>query len=163
MRGWRAVLALAGALAVAAVGFGCGDDSSGSSDTQVATSADVDKAVYLKEADTVCNKTNARIEEGWSDFVKSHGGDPTKAFEGEDAETEFATTVVLPEKQRQVDEMSELTAPKSDQKEVEAILAAYQEGIDLGEGDPKLVMTTPGVFKYAAKTAENYGLTECRW
>ncbi len=166
MRSWRAILAVAATLAVAAVGFGCGSSSSGSggsSSTEVTASADVEKPTYLKKADAVCKQANIRIEDGWEDFVKSRGGDPTKAFEGPDADTEFATTVVLPGKQWQVDHMAELPAPEGEEKEVEAILAAYQEGIDVGEDDPSRVASTQGVFKYAAKTAENYGLRECRW
>jgi hypothetical protein len=159
MRGWRAILMLAGALAVAAVGFGCGGDGS----TEVTASADVEKPTYIKKADAVCKQANIRIEDGWEDFVKGRGGDPTKAFEGEDAENEFTATVVLPGKQWQVDELAKLAAPESDQKEVEAILAAYQEGIDVGEADPERVTSSQGVFKYAAKTAEDYGLRECRW
>ncbi len=158
MRGWRAILVLAGALAVTAIGIGCGDGS-----TEVTASADVEKPTYIKKADAVCNQSNTRVERGWEDFVKSRGGDPAEAFEGEEAENAFATTVILPEKQRQVDELKELTAPEADRDEVEAILAAYQEGIDIGEADPQAVMSTQGVFKYAAKTAEDYGLRECRW
>jgi hypothetical protein len=154
---------LAGALAVAAVGFGCGGSSGSDGSTEVTASADVVKPTYIKKADAVCKQANIRIEDGWEDFVKSRGGDPTVAFDGKDAENEFATTVVLPGKQWQVDHMAELTAPEEDQKEVEAILAAYQEGIDVGEEDPNRVTSTQGVFKYAAKTAENYGLRECRW
>jgi len=157
---------LAGALAVAAVGFGCGSGDSGgdgSGSTEVTASVDVVKPAYLKKADAVCKQANIRIEDGWEDFVKSRGGDPTEAFGGQDAENEFATTVVLPGKQWQVDHMAELTAPEEDQKEVEAILAAYQEGIDVGEADPSRVTSSQGVFKYAAKTAEDYGLRECRW
>ncbi len=159
MRGWRGILVLAGVLAIAAIGIGCGGDGS----TEVTASADVEKPTYLKKADAICNQSNARVERDWEDFVKSRGGDPTEAFEGEENENAFATTVVLPEKQRQLDELKELPAPEADQDEVEAILAAYQEGIDIGEADPQAVMSTSGVFKYAAKTAENYGLRECRW
>ena len=162
MRGWRAILMLAGALAVAAVGFGCGGDG-GDGSTEVTASADVEKPTYIKKADAVCKQANIRIEDGWEDFVKSRGGDPAEAFEGQDAENEFATTVVLPGKQWQVDHLAELAAPEGEEKEVEAILAAYQEGIDIGEADPNRVTSTQGVFKYAAKTAENYGLRECRW
>lgn len=159
MRGWNGIWVLVGVLAVAAMAVGCGADGS----SQVTASAEVEKPVYLKKAEAVCKQTNVRIQEGWEKFVKSKGGDPAKAFEGEDAESEFATTVILPEKQKQVDEMAELTAPEADQKEVEAIVAAYQEGIDVGEGDPQAVMSAQGVFKYAAKKAEDYGLRECRW
>ena len=158
MRGWRAILALAGALAVAGIGIGCGDGS-----TEVTASAEVDKPTYLKKADAVCNQANARTERGWEDFVKSKGGDPTEAFEGKAAENEFATTVVLPQKQWQVDELKKLTAPEADRDEVEAILDAYQEGIDVGEADLDAVTSVQGVFKYAARTAEKFGLRECRW
>ena len=162
MRGWRAILVLAGALAVAVIGIGCGSsDSDGS--TEVTVSADVEKPIYIKKADAVCKQANIRIEDGWEDFVKGRGGDPTTAFADKDAENEFASTVVLPGKQWQVDHMAELAAPEEDQKEVEAILAAYQEGIDVGEEDINRVTSTQGVFKYAAKTAENFGLRECRW
>lgn len=161
MRGWRAILVLAGALAVAVIGIGCGSSSDGS--TEVTASADVEKPTYIKKADAVCKQANIRIEDGWEDFVKGRGGDPNKAFEEEGAEDDFATTVVLPGKQWQVDHMAELEAPEEDQKEVEAILAAYQEGIDVGEEDPSKVTSSQGVFKYAAKTAEDYGLRECRW
>lgn len=160
MRGRGLVAMFVAALLVAAIGAGCGGSDSGST---VAVSAEIDKPTFIKKADAVCKQTNVRTSEGWEDFVKSRGGDPEKAFEGEDAENDFATTVVLAQKQKQVEELAELTAPEQDQDQVEAILAAYEEGIDVGEADPHAVMSATGVFKYAAKQAEDYGLRECRW
>lgn len=160
MRGRGLFAILVAALAVAAIGAGCGG---GDDTTEVAVSAEVDKPTFLKRVEAVCKQTNVRTSEGWEDFVKSRGGDPSKAFEGEEAENEFATTVVLPQKKRQVEELSELTAPEKDQEQVEAIVAGYEEGIEVGEADPQAVMSTAGVFKYAAKQAEDYGLRECRW
>lgn len=160
MRGRGLVAMFVAALLAAAIGAGCGGSDSSST---VTVSADVDKATFLKKVEAVCKQTNVRTSEGWEDFVKSRGGDPEKAFEGEGAEDEFVTTVVLPQKQKQVEELGELTAPEKDQEQVEAIVAAYQEGVDVGEADPDAVMSAVGVFKYAAKTAEDYGLRECRW
>jgi len=161
MRGRGLVAVFVAALMVAAIGVGCGGDSD--SGSTVAVSADVDKATFLKRAEAVCKQTNVRTSEGWEDFVKSRGGDPEKAFEGEGAENDFATEVVLPQKVKQVEELEKLTAPEGDQKAVQAIVDGYQEGIDVGEDDPQAVMSAVGVFKYAAKQAEDYGLRECRW
>ena len=159
MRGWRAILTLAGVLTVAAVGAGCGGDGS----SEVTASANVDKATFLKQVEAVCKQANARTQAGWEDFVKDKGGDPTAAFEDQDDANEFSTTVVLAEKQRQVDELAELTAPEEDKEQFEAILAAYEEGIEVGEDDPETVTSAQGVFKYAASLAEKYGVPECRW
>lgn len=159
MRGRGAVWVLTGLLAILAVGVGCGGDGS----SQVTASADVDKATFLKKVEAACKQANTRTQASWEEFVKSRGGDPTTAFEDPEDANEFATTVVLAEKQRQVDELAELTVPEADREEFEAILAAYEEGIEVGEDDPETVTSAQGVFKYAASLAEDYGVPECRW
>ena len=157
MHGRGLILVFVGALAIGAVGAGCGGDSG-----EVTASAEVDKPTFIKKAEAVCRGTNTRTQDGFEDLVKSKGGNPSTAFDGA-GETALATEVILPEKQRQVDELRELTVPEADKAEFEAIVDAYQEGIDVGEDEPKTVTSAVGVFKYAAKLAEDYGLRQCRW
>jgi hypothetical protein len=156
MRGRGFVAVLIGVLAIAAVGAGCGG---GESD---ATAGDqLSKAVYLKKADAVCLRNWEEVKNDYNKFVKAHGGRDV-AFDDIDSITEYVDTVVIPNKEQLLDELREVGTPSGGEEKVNAILAAYEEGIDVAEEDPERAAVGEGVFWYAADLAQKYDLRNCR-
>jgi hypothetical protein len=160
MAGRALSLALVGVLAIAAAGIGCGGDDGGSS--QVNATVEITKPTFLKKAEAVCTKNYENVRAGYEDFIKKNGG-PENAFNDPAAEAEYVDTVIVVEKKKTVEELAALGAPSGDEEEVEEILDAYDEGIEVAEDDPEAAMSSQGVFAYATSLAEKYGLENCRY
>jgi hypothetical protein len=161
MRGRGLVWVLAGALAVVAFGVGCGSGDGGDS-SQVTATVVLAKPAFIKKAEVVCTKNYERVKKDYEEFVKANGG-PENAFGDPDSKTEYAETVILPQKEKTVEELRALGAPKGDEKQVGELIDAYEEGIEVGEEEPLKVMSSQGVFAYATFVASGYGLTSCRY
>lgn len=131
-------MALAAA-ALTLLALGCG----GSSDA-----APLKKSQFVKQADEVCASAQAE-----------RGEQKDELTESEDSEEEVMQTLLDPV-ENMVDGLSDLGPPKGQEKEVEAIIAAYEEGIASLEAEP----TGPdavSAFDKASKLAEGYGLSDC--
>ena len=150
----RSVAAVLAVVALALIGAGCGDDdesgdsgSSGGGDT-------LTKEQFLTQGNAICAAGNAELEaEG-----ETLGTAPTPG-EIED----FALEELVPNIQNQIDELRGLTPPEGDEEEVEAILAAAEEGVAAIEENPASAFDDGGAdpFAQANELAADYGLTVC--
>ena len=147
-----AIGALVFALGVAGCG-GSGDDAT--ADTQIA------KAVFLKKGNAICLQNLEEVKKDYTKFIEDKGG-PEAAFDDLDSITEYVDTVVIPNKEQMVEDLRELGAPSGDEDKVDAILEAYEEGIEVAEEDPERAGVGSGVFWYAADLTKDYKLTNCR-
>jgi hypothetical protein len=154
MAGWRraaALLLLASPPALA--GLGCGGDDG------IAT-AEIPKKVFLRKADAICAETYDQMRSGYLAFVKGKAN----PFSGDREIREFADTVLIPTKRQEVQRLRALGAPSGEGDQVEAIIDAYEEGIERAEEDPRAaVSSATGVFTEATELAEGYGLEDCRY
>ncbi len=122
---------------------------------------EISKSAFLKRADAICQQAYDRVAEGFRRFVR---GRKDEAFADIDSIRRYADTVLLPAKRQQLEELRALGAPSEDEDQVEAILDAYEDGIQLAEDDPRAAVTsTFGVFVEATELAEEYGLENCRY
>lgn len=155
MRNYFAVTTLlSAALAVVLAIPGCGDSQDGT------TTVGVTKAAFIKRADAICAKSYNQRRSGFLSFVQNARDEP---FSDIREIRRFADTVLIPTRQQQVEELRALGAPSGDEDDVEAILEAYEEGIEKAEEDPRAAVTsTFGVFVKATELAEEYGLENCR-
>lgn len=145
----------AGIFTAGLLAVGCGGSSEGTITTHVA------KATFLKQANATCARTYDRIKAKYQSFVQDAGPKP---FSTDQEVREYDYTVMVPAKRREVEELRALGAPSGDEEKVEAILAAYDEGIETAEEDPHAaIISAFGVFVKATKLAEAYGLEECHY
>jgi maltose-binding protein MalE len=160
----RLIAMLAAVLAVAVVAAGCGsssDDTSGSSDATdtTETTAALSKAEFIKQGDAICTKGNQAIETEANEFAKENNVNtkkPTKA-----QKEEVIVEVVAPDVRRQAEELAELGAPSGDEAEVEAIVAAVEEGADELEENPSLLIEDKNPLDKGSKLADSYGMKVC--
>jgi len=151
--GRRSIGVLVAGGLLAAVGASCGGDEDG------VASASPAKSVYVKKANSICQKTYAQTKEKYSDFVKDRG---EEAFEDPKAVEEFVDTVIIPRREQMVEKLLGLGSPEGDERQIEEVIEAYEEGIDVAGEDPELAATsTFGVFARANDLAQDYGLEEC--
>ena len=147
----RAGLALL-ALAVLA---GCGGDD-GPDEFSPVVSEPLSKVEFLREADRICFSSEARIEAAADDLV-------TPRRDPDPAEVKrIAISLVVPALESEVKAIRALGAPEGDEREVEAILAATEEGIAAIEADPRgLLDGVPAPLRRAQRLAETYGSLQC--
>ena len=134
---------------------GCGgDDDAG--DFSPVVSDPLSKVEFLREADRICFASEARIEAAADDLVTGRG-------EPDPAEVErVATSIVVPALESEVRAIRALGAPAGDEPQVEAILAATEQGIAAIERDPRgLLDGVPQPLTRAQRLAEDYGSRQC--
>jgi hypothetical protein len=114
------------------------------------------KVEFLRRADAICHSTEARIEAAADDLVTSRR-DPAPA------EVErIALSLVVPALETEVTAIRALGPPAGDEREVEAILEATEQGIAAIEADPRgLLDGIPAPLRRAQDLAEAYGSQQC--
>jgi hypothetical protein len=137
-------------LAAGLLAAGCGSsDKSGEKSS-------ITKAEFVKKGNAICAQGNKKIEaQGQKLFGPNKK--PSKA-----KLEEFASTVLLPSVEDQVNKIRALGAPKGDEAKVKAILDAADQGVQKGKQDP-LSLTNEGAdpFAKANRLAKAYGLKVC--
>jgi hypothetical protein len=151
----KGLFALFAVFALALLAAGCGS-SGGSTST-----ASITKAEFIKQADAICAKGNKQIQTEIQAYSKKVGlsgnTQPTNA-----QVTEIANTILVPSVQSQHDDIGALGAPSGQESQVNAILAAVQDGIDQAKKDPTtLLKSNDTTFAKANQLAKDYGLTVC--
>jgi hypothetical protein len=140
------VLAVVGAILVAALlAVGCGGG-----DSEPLTTGE-----FIEQGNQIC--IEAAEERG--DALKAAAEDSSD----ESLEEEMDTIVVdtaLPVITDMTEELGDLELQNGKQGEVDAIVAAFEEGIKKLEADPELSLGGEP-FKAANEKAESYGLTDC--
>jgi hypothetical protein len=147
-----AVLAALAAIMVIVAGCGGGDDSS-------STSASISKAQFIKQADAICEKGDKEANKEVEAFVEENNVDTNKPTTKQ--QEEVITEVVAPNVQGQAEQISELGAPSGDEKKIEAMVDAVEEGVEEIESDPKTLIEGKNPLGKGSKLAKEYGLKSC--
>jgi hypothetical protein len=142
--GKRFVLAgvVAGLLAVLAIGCG------GSSDA-----APLKKPQFVAQAEEICATAQTEQDELGKEFAQQGESDGSE-------DTEAVMQEILEPVETMTEDLADLGPPKGQEKEVEAIIAAYEAGIAKLEAEPAGEGTV-SAFDKANKLAEAYGLYGC--
>jgi ABC-type glycerol-3-phosphate transport system substrate-binding protein len=147
-----ALLLPAVALALSLTAAGCGGSDSESSDGGDAP-ASISKADFTEQANTICSDA--------SDELQTAGAELTDQSTQEEV-VAFVTDTAVPNFQAQHDDIEALGAPDGAEDDVDALLAALQDGIDAITGDPEsLVSGEATPFEDANAAASELGLTDC--
>lgn len=154
-RGSTALAAVVLALIVA--GCGGGDSSTG------VTTSTISKEAFIKKADAICQGGSERIQRDLASVFKDRKQaiailkHPSKA----DYE-KVIDRALIPNLEREIEEIRALGAPSGDEDRVEEMLVALEEGIETAESDPKAVISSSdAIFGIGARLAREYGLEVC--
>lgn len=110
------------------------------------------KADFVAQADEICATGNQEI----ATAIQGASDEPS-----EQEVAQIAEEVLVPNTQQQHDDIAALGAPEGDEDEVQAILDAFQEGIDVVSEDPASLLSSDDPFGEATDLAEAYGLAQC--
>jgi hypothetical protein len=142
------------ALLAVAVLSGCGGGDE-SATFPPGVSRPIAKVRFLAEADRICHSTNARVEAAADDIAASGHPRPAEA-------RRVALNVAVPALEAEVQAIDSLGAPRGDEPEIEAIIAATKRGIAQIEADPAGVVDgPPPALRKAGRLALAYGSVEC--
>ena len=150
----KLIAVLAAAAAILMIGAGCGGGSDSSSD-----SSSLSKAQFIKQADAICEKGNKESNKEVEEFVEDNNVNTNKPTKKQ--QEEVITEVVAPNVQGQVEEISELSAPSGDEKKIEAMVGAVEEGVEELEADPTTLIEGKNPLGKGSKLAKEYGLKTC--
>lgn len=155
-RWFAAVAALLLALAAA----GCG---SSSSDEVTVQTGSLSKAEFIEKADAICEAARTEFLAKYTKFLEAHksvvnGGDK----EGQEALLgEILESILAPNIEGQVTQISKLGAPKDFAPEVEKFLNALEERMSKAQDNPQGFTTTPTPFVQAENIARQATMNGC--
>jgi hypothetical protein len=133
-------VALLASLVGGLVLVGCGGSSS---------AEPLKKPQFAREANSICQEAEAERAKALKNTASSQSG------------LAELTTIALPPIQKMTEELGELGVPVGDDKEVDAIIAAFEKGVERVEADPANLDAAVVAFAEANKLAEDYGLADC--
>jgi hypothetical protein len=154
----RFASAPAGALvlvtAFLAIGCGGGDESTTSYPPGV--SEPIAKVEFLREANRICESTNARVEAAGDDLVGGRNDPPPGEVR------RIVLRIVIPALETEVEAISAIGAPTGDEGKIDRILEATQQGIDELRADPLSALEGPPPgLRTAGRLAAAYGSDSC--
>lgn len=156
------ILLLLLAVAIAAVLTGCGG-SDGSEDT-------LTKAAFIKQADKICERRGEEMYARLSTYVKEQPNEGA----GMSQDELFAGAmrdILLPSVEAKIAEVESLGGPSRDGQEVEAYLAAMEDGLaDVKEGESTeyvelndSLVELEERFNRAERIGREFGMKICPW
>lgn len=141
----RGLLALTAMALVVVAAVGCGGSSE---------AAPLKRSAFIKQGNAICAETQAERADQ-EEELKDESGES-----GDSEEAEAVMGVLLGPVDKMTDELGNLGAPAGQEKEVEAIIAAFEKAASNLEEQP----TGPkavSAFDEANQMAVAYGLSEC--
>jgi hypothetical protein len=118
------------------------------------------KAAFIKEADEICGKADAKLTEEITEYAEkeeipvSEGEEPN-----EEQQIEIFHAVVLPNIARQAEEIAALTPPKGDEGTIEDLTDTLSE--EVAEAEETDSPPDGSSLEGATKKAHAYGLKTC--
>jgi hypothetical protein len=139
----KLILAVCALLATGLLAAGCGGDDD-----------ELTKAEFIEQADAICKQGNKQVDAA-AEKIFTANQQPSKA-----ELEQFASETLIPNIQRQVDEVRALDEPSEDEDQVNEFLDSAQSELDKGEQDP-LYMTSQESFSKTNELGQQYGFKVC--
>jgi hypothetical protein len=154
----RSTRLFAAALVATALLAGCGGDGDGGGDGST-TGASGDGTLnhhdFISTADQICKEGNRQIETAATEGLPPGRQRPSVA-------RRFVRVSVIPATESQIEQIRALKAPKEDEQEAKAFVAAAQEGLAKAKSNPDLLAGRgPDPFAEAKQIAAQLGMKEC--
>jgi hypothetical protein len=158
MRSGRGHLALVAVGLILALVIGaCGSDGG----TETSAVRTIPKAEFMKKVTAICAQANNEIGRVYNQYAQPPypGGKPPTS---EDM-NKVAEEVVIPARAKQVRRIRALGAPPGEERKVDEILEAIEEGIEEGERDRRTLRGADAEYGFtrALNLQIDYGLEEC--
>jgi hypothetical protein len=145
--------ALAALMALAALVAGCGGGDSTTDETVTLT-----KTEFIKQGDAICKKGNDQSEKEAEEFAEENDFTLEKA--SKEQIEEAVAEVLVPNLEKQAEELDELGAPEGDEEQVEEIITSLEKAAGEIEDEPSAIFEGQ-VLKKPSELADDYGFKVC--
>lgn len=136
-------ISILGALALGLLVAGCGGGDSSSAEAQ-----QLDKATYVKKAETICKQSSGRIAAGVT----------SGQFE---SPVRIVQVILIPGLEAELEELRALGIPKEAKREVQAFLKAAQDVIDAAKANPGVFVEAASPYEATELAGRRFGLVAC--
>jgi hypothetical protein len=135
---------------------GCGGDDETTTGYPAGVSRPIAKVEFLRQADQICQSTNARVEAAGDELIGGRRDPPPGQVR------RIVLGIVIPALQAEVDAIGALGAPAGDERDIERILAATRDGMQQLRTDPLSALDGPPPgLREAGRLAAAYGSAAC--
>lgn len=137
-------------------------DGGGAAAGDGSSSEVLSKAEFIKQGDAICQKGGGRIfnelQRHKTEYGRGWGRQPSKK-----QNEEGLVDLVLPILREEVEELEALTPPPGDEAEIEAMLDAFEEGVEKTEAKPGLAESRGpnNPLAEASALSQKYGFKVC--
>jgi hypothetical protein len=138
---------------------GCGG-SSGSDEVSVQTGS-LSKAQFISKAGAICKKTHAQLVGEYGAAIKTNQSAAGDAQKERELLGEVVETVVVPNIEGEIEQISTLGAPAAYAPEAASFLKAVHTQLDEIRANPTQLTATSFPFKDAQKIAQKAGMRVC--
>lgn len=153
-----AVLALfSGVLVITLISIGCGEGGTA-----------ITKAEFIERANAVCLKARNRIEAEFAAYGESGEAKEVERAQraneltANQAASKVAQRILIPATRQEVEELRDLGIPSEDEDRAEALLDAFEEGIEKAEAHPeRAARDGTEAFGKPGRLAADYGIESC--
>lgn len=149
----KLLTAAVAAVVLAALIAGCGGGDETSDETVTLT-----KAEFIKQGDAICKEGNEQSEEEAEEFAEENDFTLEKA--SDEQLEEAVSEVLVPNLNRQAEELGALGAPEGDEERVEEIVASLEGAAEEIEDEPGIVFDGE-VLEEPSELADDYGFEVC--
>jgi hypothetical protein len=139
---------------------GCGSSGSDSSEVTVQTGS-LSKAEFVKKAADICKAARNEFVVKYTGFVEAHKSDLGDEQKEKELAGELIETILAPNVEGQVEQISELGAPNAYAPEAASFLNALEKRVEELEENPAGLAATPYPFKKAEDVAAKVGMKGC--
>jgi hypothetical protein len=111
---------------------------------------------FLREADRICESTNARVQAAGDELVQGRHNPPPAEVR------RIVLNIAVPALQTEVEAIGSLGAPAGDEHEIKRILDATREGIAQLRANPQSALNGgPPALRRAGRLSRAYGSATC--
>ncbi len=119
------------------------------------------KAEFIKKADAICKAARTEFLAKYTHFIQANKSDITDPQKSKALIDELLESILSPNVERQIEQISELGAPGAYAPEVALFLNALQTRLDEAADNPAELTASPYPFKKAENVAKGAGMDGC--
>ena len=134
-----------------------GEEEIGGESSQSKEAASPEKKAFIRAADALCLKTGKRVFAELENLIPESGIEDATP----DELAEIFARAVVPNLEKEIEELPTLGMPAEDTEQVEEVLASLQSDINRGREDPPTFMQEGDPFEATQELALAYGFKVC--